>query len=98
MSASEYEEGRLHRENLAEELGRAFHMATADQGRRHGLKPLAPWENLDENVQASIKAAMLDLIDRGHIAPFSVVRQLQIELTNIKTAWKTLRELMEGTT
>jgi hypothetical protein len=60
------------------------------------MPPLAPWENLDSNIQESIKGAVLTLIDHRVIAPFSVVRNLQIEISEIKQIWKTLNVLMES--
>lgn len=94
--SSEEEDGRLHRENMAEEIARAFHFAAADQGVKRGMLPLAAWDNLDTNIQESIKGAVLTLVDHGVIAPFSVVRNLQIELTEIKQTWGKLNDMMGG--
>lgn len=96
MSSEAYEEGRLYRANMSEEIGRAFHAATAKRGIEHGLTPLASWEDLEPNVKASIQAAILDLVDQGVISPFPVVRNLQIQLNEIKQTWGKLHDLLGG--
>lgn len=96
MSNEAYEEGRLHRENMSEEIARAFHAATQKIGPRHGLPLIYEWEDLTENTRASIQEAFLDLIDHGVISPFSVVKQLQIELTEIKQTWGKLNDMLGG--
>lgn len=94
MSSEAYEEGRLHRENMSEEIARAFHFAAAKSGVTNGLTPLASWEDLDPKIRKSIQEAVLDIIDQGIIAPFAVVNNLQIQLTEIKQTWGKFNDLL----
>jgi hypothetical protein len=94
VSSVDYDEMRLHRENMSEEIGRAFHEATSRVADKYGLPPLSPWDDLSNGIRESIKAAVLDMIDHRVIAPFPVVNNLQTELNDIKQTWRTLNAMM----
>ena len=95
MSAEDYEEGRLHRDNMSEELARAFVDSTNRNAKKYGLPPMMSWEEIPDNVKESMKAAFLDMVDVQVISPFSVVNNLRTEIEDIKQIWKTLNAMME---
>lgn len=95
MSFYDYEEERLNRANMAEELARFYHSAYKRLAPKYGRKEAAtPWAELSETDKALCQAIMLDLVDQRVIFPASVVSQLRMELDQIKNAWKTLVALV----
>lgn len=100
MSADDYEEGRLHRANVAEEIAREFHEAYERLAPEHGYKTreasAVPWADVPENNKALMMAVAMDLVDRRVIAPKAAMQRLNNQLTHIKTVWKSLHTLMEG--
>ena len=95
MSAEDYEEGRLYRENMAEEMARAFCETTNRNASKYALPPMMSWDGLDENVRESMKAAFLDMVDNKIIAPFAVVTHQKREIDQIKMLWHSLNQVLE---
>lgn len=92
MSLADDHEHQLYRDNMAEEIARALQVSSIELSAKYGLTPVRPWTELKENEQAFAKAMILDMIDRGVIAPWAVVNNLQMELSSIKQTWKVLNK------
>lgn len=95
MSADDYEENRLHRANMAEEMARFHHAEYERLAPKYGLE-VKSWGELTEPEQALFQAVMLELVDKRIIFPASVVSRLQMEIGGIKDAWQTFNRIVGG--
>lgn len=94
-----YEEGRLNRENLAEEIARAFHEFSREMAPKHGCKLQAeldlPWAEVPDNYRALTMAVATDLVSKRVIAPWVVVRELQNNISLLKELWRSFNSAMQ---
>lgn len=97
MSLTDYDEARLHRENTAEEMARDIHAAYARLAPGYAHIPCTgdSWDDIPPNLKALLIQMSKDLVDQRNVVPWSVVRSLQIELTDIKNTWNALTKMME---
>lgn len=98
MSSEDYEEVRLHRENMAEEIARAFHESYERLAPNHGYKTreasAVPWADVPPANKALMMAVAMDLVDKQVIAPYSALNRETLRIIEIKRTWGKLNDLM----